>query len=352
MSKKEEKKAKKAEKKANKKPMEINVSTAIINSICAVLCVAIVAVSISVCAGKIAENKIAVAEKLSSGAVSGEVSSDDGSYVDNSGDVATDDTASGDVATDDTVAGDDTAADTGAQDSTDAAGDAQGATDAGSKAPSSVADVLKYYNTATKKAVDKKVLFSKDRMSVEKSYEAGVALKTFKGLVYQFMGVGEENKYTATVTKEDTVDSYHKFLQASSLTAANVKNATCVDNNGVYTITIQLKDGSSSVQGGAVKAAGGTALDKCGIAQGEGDKGYWDHKNAQNVYDAIDDVAGSANISESYSNAVVTAKINAKTGNITSLVVKFDFKFDISNVMGSKGTATGTSTVTMKDFKW
>lgn len=340
-----------------KKPMDAKVVSAIISSISAVLCVAIVAVSISVCAGKVADNKIAVAEKLSSGAVSGDVSGDVSGAVsgDVTGDVAGD--ATGDVAGDATgdVAGDATV-DSGAQDSTDApaGNDAQANTnaDAGSKAPSSVADVLKYYNTATKKAVDKKVLFSKERMSVEKTYEAGVALKTFKGLVYQFMGVGEENKYTATVTKEDTVDSYHKFLQASSLTAANVKNATCVDKNGIYTITIQLKDGSSSVQGGSVKSAGGTALDKCGISQGEGDKNYWDHKNAQNVYDAIDDIAGSANISESYSNAVVTATINSKTGNITSLVVKFNFKYDISNVMGSKGTATGSSTVEMKNFKW
>ncbi len=337
-----------------KKPTDAKVLSAIISSISAVVCVAIVAVSISICAGKVADNKIAVAEKYSAGAVSGEVAGDD-TQTDNSGDVTTDDNT---VAGDDTVADnnastDDTAADNGVQDSTDAPAGDDTQADAGSgKAPSSVADVLNYYNAATKKAVDKKVLFSKDRVAVEKSYKAGLALNAFKDLVYQFMGVGEKNKYTATVVKEDTVDSYHKFLQASKLTPADVKNATCVDNNGVYTITIQLKDGASSVQGGKVKAAGGTALDKSGISQGEGDKSYWDHKNAQNVYDAIDDVAASANISESYSNAVVTATINAKTGNITGMTVKYDFKYEISNVMGSEGTATGASTVVFKDFKW
>lgn len=353
MSKKEEKKAKKAEKKANKKPLEINVKTAIINCVCAVVCVAIVAVSFSVNMQKISDNKLAIAEKAASGTVSGDVSGDDSSYADSSTGDIVDDSTAGDTVADDTTAGD-ASADTDATGSTNAPANSQGAanTDSGSKAPSSVADILKYYNTATKKAVDKKVIFSKERVSVEKSYEAGALLKGFKNLVYQFMGVGEENKYDETVKKEDTVDSYHKFLQASSLTAANVKNATCVEKNGIYTITIQLKDGSSSVQGGSVKSAGGTALDKCGIAQGEGDKDYWDHKNAQNVYDAIDDIAGSANISESYSNAVVTATINSKTGNITGLVVKFDFKYDISNVYGSEGTATGSSTVTMKEFKW
>lgn len=336
-----------------KKPTDAKVLSAIISSISAVVCVAIVAVSISICAGKIADNKVEVAEKYSAGAVSGEVAGDDSS-ADNSGDVVADDNTATDDNTvaDDSTAADDTTADNGAQDSTDAPAGDDAQADADSKAPSSVADILNVYNTATKKAVDKKVLFSKERVAVEKSYKAGVALKTFKSLVYQFMGVGEENKYTATVVKEDTVDSYHKFLQASKLTPADVKNATCVDNNGVYTITIQLKDGSSSVQGGKVKAAGGTALDKCGVSQGEGDKSYWDHKNAQNVYDAIDDVAASANISESYSNAVVTATINAKTGNITGMTVKYDFKYEISNVMGSEGTATGASTVVFKDFKW
>lgn len=351
MSKKEEKKAKKAEKKANKKPSDPKVTSAVISSICAVVCAAIVAVSLTSGIQKIADNKVKVAEIKASAVAGGDVSTGDVVTDPSTGDVVAD-PSTGDVVADPST-GDAPAADPSTGDAPAAdpsTGDAPAAS--GSKAPSSVAEVLSYYNTATKKAVDKKVLFTKDRTSVEKSYEAGLALNAFKSLVYQFMGVGEDNKYNATVTKEDTVDGYHKFLQASSLSAGNVKNATCTDKNGIYTITIQLKDGSSSVQGGSVKSAGGTALDKCGISQGEDDKSYWDHKNAQNVYDAIDDVAASANISESYSNAVVTATIDSKTGNLTNLVVKFDFKFDISNVMGSSGTATGSSTVTMKNFKW
>ena len=34
------------------------------------------------------------------------------------------------------------------------------------------------------------------------------------------------------------------------------------------------------------------------------------------------------------------------------MTVKYDFKYEISNVMGSEGTATGASTVVFKDFKW
>ncbi len=357
MSKKEEKKAKKAAKKANKKPMDASVKSALISSICAVLCVAIVAISLSSGVQKIAEANIKIAENASqSSEVSGDASTDESTYGDTSVDAPVADEPTADDPSVDAPVADEPA--TPGETPTDAPskGEAQtptqGSSSSASKAPSSVADVLSYYNAATKKVVDKKVLFSKERSSVEKSYEAGLALNTFKGLVYQFMGVGEDNKYTHTVTAEDAKDSMHKYFLASKLTASDVKSAKCVDSNGTYTITIALKDGASSVEGGKVIKAGNTPLDKCGISAGENDKDYWDHKNAQNVYSAISSVAEKANIKESYSNATVKAVINAKTGNLTSLTVSFDFKFDISNIMGSKGVATGKSTVVMKGFKW
>ncbi len=354
----------KKEKKANKQPMDVSVKSAIISSISAILCVAIIVVSFAMGIQKISDNSLKIAEAAASNSSSGSSSSTDDSYVDNSGNDAvvdngtsTDDGTSTDAPVDSTTPDDGTSTDAPA-DSTDAQSPTQAtkpsdSTNAstGSKAPSSVADILKYYNTATKKVADKKLAFHKERSSVEKSYEAGIALNTFKSLVYQFMGVGDANKYVADITKDDA-DSYHKYFLASSLTAANVKDAKLVDNNGTYTITINLKDGKSEVKDGNVVSAGGTALDKCGISAGENDKDYWDHKNAQNVYSAISSLAAKANISESYSNAVVKAVINSKTGNLTSLTVSFDFKYDISNVVGSKGLATGASTVTMTGFKW
>ncbi len=359
MSKKEEKKAKKAAKKANKKPMDTSVKSALITAVCAILCVAIVAISLSNGIQKIAETNLKIAENAAQG-VSGDAGTDD-TYSTDSGvstddtyvDSSTDDTnVDVDAVVDDPAANVDTPADTPSQGGTQAPTQSNAQGNTGSKAPSSVADVLSYYNTATKKVVDNKVLFSKERSSVEKSYEAGLALNTFKGLVYQFMGVGDENKYSHTVTADETKDSYHKYFLASKLTASDVKSAKCVDSNGTYTITISLKDGASSVENGSVVKAGNTPLDKCGISAGENDKDYWDHKNAQNVYSAISSVAEKANIKESYSNATLKAVINSKTGNLTSLTVSFDFKFDISNIMGSKGVATGKSTVVMKGFKW
>ena len=60
---------------------------------------------------------------------------------------------------------------------------------------------------------------------------------------------------------------------------------------------------------------------------------------------------GGANISESYSNAVITAVVNASTGNLVSLNAKFDFKFELSSIMNSSGTAVASSVVNMTGFK-
>ena len=60
---------------------------------------------------------------------------------------------------------------------------------------------------------------------------------------------------------------------------------------------------------------------------------------------------GSANISENYSNAVITAVVNASTGNLVSLNAKFNFRFELSSVMGSSGTAVASTVVNMTGFK-
>lgn len=364
-AKKAAKKAAKAEKKANKTPMDVDVKVTLIRCICAIVCVAIVVLSLSNGIGKISDTKLEIAKSVSGESADG-IGGDDGDYTDD-GAVTDDGTATADgeikddpAATDETPAADDTsAADNsssgGATAPSNNSGSSNTASNTGSasKAPSTTAEVLNYYNTATKKVADKKLAFSKERISVEKKYEAGFALKQFKGTVYKFMGVGDDNKFVKNVTKEDA-DSYYKYFQASNLTASDVTSAKCTSSNGTYTITIALKPNSSEVKDGKVVKTGKTPLDKCGISAGEKDKNYWDHKSAENIYSAISQVpgCGSANISESYSGATVKAVIDSNTGNLKSLVVKFDFNYNISNVMGSTGVAQGSSTVNMKNFKW
>lgn len=358
------KKSKKAKK--DKTPMDLETKKTLCKSITAVACVVALCVSIATNTSKISD-AVVNAAKTNGGAASVDAS-DDGMNMGSSadvdasvdmGEVPTD--ASGEeLPTDADVAGDasgdQTATDAGTSSSGNAtSGGASSSTpsktNASSSVPTGVSQIVSYYNTATAKVANKKAPFSKTRSTTEKSYDAGIALKTFKGLVYKFMGVGSDNKFTKSVTSADA-DSYQKYFQASKLTANDVSSATCTKNGSNYTITLKLKNGTSTVTGGKVVSSNNTALDRCGLACGEKDKDYWDHKTAENVNSAIQDIATSANINESYSNAVITAVVNASTGNLVSLKVSFDFKFELSKVMGASANAQASTVVNMTGFKF
>ena len=217
------------------------------------------------------------------------------------------------------------------------------------KAPTDKAEILKLYNDATAKVASKKPAFSKRRQTAEGVYDAGVALKAVKGVVYKFMGIGDENAYVKDVPKND--GDYNHYFQKSSLTTSDIKEASCtLNSDGSYDVTIKVKDGNSYTAGGSGDKYS-APLDKSGISVGQGDKGYWDHKTAQNVYAAISEVASGAVIDEKYSGATIKATID-KDGNLTKMDVTFDLDFNISKVYGSSGHATGTTTVTFKSFKW
>ena len=352
-AKKEAKAAKKENKKANGKASDPEFNGNLVKCIFAVLCVLALCVTTTSNIGKVADAKIAAAEAFVKDAgENGEAADETGA---DTGSTDTDAPAADEQSTEAEAGEDATEASSDAEAAPTEAATEAGKTDGGSasKAPKSTDEVLKAYNSATAKAFNAKVPFTKERDTVEKNYKAGAALNASKSIVYKFMGVGDANKFSKTVTKEDK-DSYHKYLQASKLTPNDVTSATCTEAGGKYTIVIKIKDGTSSVKGGQVVNSNNAPLDRSGLACGADDKDYWDHKPAQNIIAAIDDVPGAAkgDISEKYSNAVINVVINSKTGNIVSLTAKFDFHMDIANVMGSSGVAEASTTVNMKDFKW
>lgn len=217
------------------------------------------------------------------------------------------------------------------------------------KAPTDKTEILKIYNDATAKVMSKKVAFSKRRETKEGSFDAGLVLQGFKGVVYKFMGIGAENVYTQSVAKND--GSYDHYIKKSTLTTGDINDATCkLNDDGSYDITIKVKNGNSYTEGGKNEKYY-APLDKCGISAGQGDKGYWDHKTAQNMYAALSEVADKAVVDEKYSNATVKATID-KDGNLTKLDVTFDIDVNIDKVYGQKGHATGSSVVNFSGFKW
>lgn len=139
------------------------------------------------------------------------------------------------------------------------------------------------------------------------------------------------------------------FSQSFDPRHGDVTAASCKQSGSNYIITINIKNGNSYATKGT--ATCNASLDKSGICVGDKDKGYYDHKRASCIYDAIDEVYGGAKVTESYSGAVVTATIDAATGHFVKLDVKFDITVNIDIGIG-KPTATGTSYVSYSSFKY
>lgn len=215
--------------------------------------------------------------------------------------------------------------------------------------PASTEEIVAYYNTAINKAYDARVGFNKERYTDNETLNAGFLLKTFGDVVYKFMGIGAENRYTMDVTKGQwESDVPHHYLRKSTLSAADVTKATCTADGNLYTITMNVKDGTSK----ASKSESWTKapIDKCGICVGDEDKSYFDHKTAPVMYAAVGEVLSSAVIEESYSNAKIVCVIDAATGNLVSLTVTFDIDVIIDAAGG--GNATGTTHILYKNFKY
>ncbi len=216
-------------------------------------------------------------------------------------------------------------------------------------APETTAEIIALYNKTINDAYAAKVGFNKVRYTDNETLNAGFLLKTFGDLVYSFMGIGEENKYTMDVTKGQwESDVPHHYLRKSTLTEGDVTAAKCTESNGKYTIVLNVKPGTSK----ASKSESWTKapIDKCGICVGDLDKSYFDHKTAPVIYAAVGQVVSGAVIEESYNNAVVKAEIDVATGHLINLSVEFDINVVIDTAGG--GNATGSAHVFYKNFKY
>ena len=217
------------------------------------------------------------------------------------------------------------------------------------KAPESTEEIVAYYNKAVNDAYAAKVGFSKERYTDNEELNAGFLLNTFGDLVYSFMGIGAENKYTMEVKKGQwESDVPHHYLRKSTLSTSDITSATCTENGGKYTIKFNVKPGTSK----ASKSESWTKapIDKCGICVGDLDKSYFDHKTAPVIYAAVGQVVSGAVIEESYDNATIVAVIDAATGHLVSITVEYDMDVVIDVVGG--GNATGTAHILFKNFKY
>ncbi len=218
-------------------------------------------------------------------------------------------------------------------------------------APTDAAEIIAIYNNAVNSAYNAKAGFNKERYTDKEVLNTKGALGALKDLVYKFMGIGADNKYTMDVTKGQwESDVPHHYLRKSTLSAADVTKATCTANGNQYTIVLNVKGGNS--KGSENEKYTNAPIDKCGICVGDADKSYFDHKTGPVIYSAIGGTYASAVIEEKYSNATVKAVVDGATGNLVSLVVEYDIACTMDVGIVGSGNATGTTHIIYKNFKY
>ncbi len=212
----------------------------------------------------------------------------------------------------------------------------------GTTAPSSKADIATYYNNALNKVISSKAGYTKARTTNLGKLEGAEAIMKFQAAadaVNSFLGVGTTN---FTNKKGEA-----KYLSKASLTEKDISSATCTGTD-VYTITINLVNGNSAMPGNTDTSP----LKRSGLYVGTGDKSEYDYKNAENIYSGLNN-SGDASVQavrETTKNAKIVATVDAKTGNMKTLKVTFDWEAgltDVKYIVTLKGEKTGYADTTV-----
>ena len=212
-------------------------------------------------------------------------------------------------------------------------------------------EITDYYNKAINKVISSKAGFKKDRETVLHSLDGGALLKIqlVVDMVHNFLGVG--------TTQWDNTKGKQTNLCKASLTADDIKQATCVNNNGIYTITMTLRGSTNSANSSG--SYDNSPLLRSGVYAGKGDKIAYDYKNSDNIYTAVNGVDNckTDSVAENITNAKIIAVIDSKTGNLQSLTVSWDWSVELTNVKytivgikQAKGNAT--TTVSLYDVRF
>ena len=334
---------------SQKNSSEIKVT--VIRCISIVLCVVLVMVTLSQCITKYSDNNLSIAELLASSG-SGSVTPASDSY----GTDASTDTPSDDIsAPDDTAAPDDSAAGdaSGAADSQSTAQPSQqggsstaapsgSSASSASKVPSTKQEIVNYFNTAINdvKPHAKAITQTMDKDYQSASVELG-SLGAFKGVVNKLVesNMGENPEKigvtATTVAQKNKMFPVENESWASKLTVSDIKSATLTEKNGVYTITIKVVDDALSETTNHGQSHHGRAFS---IVQ------------TQSIYDN----AGAAKslitgLKIGYSNGVIVATVDAKTGHVTH--AKYDYTWSL-HVSAAGGVTVPFGIYQEFDIKW
>lgn len=211
------------------------------------------------------------------------------------------------------------------------------------------AQIIEYFNKSVNNVIDSKAGYTKTRTATLNKLEGAEAImkiKVARDAIYEFLGVGE-NTYINEKGKAE-------YLTKAALTEADVKSCTCKLENGEYTITLDLIDGSSS----APKGTDTSALPRCGILTGKEISPDLDYLSSDNVYNGVNG-SGQAtvgSVSMSNSKIKVTITVDAETGKLKSYDCRWHWEAALTNVKYTlikvSGKGNADSVVSVKNIQW
>ncbi len=216
--------------------------------------------------------------------------------------------------------------------------------------PATTAEIVALYNDSVNKVVDKKAGYKKERTTTIVEMNGGALLKIqlVVDMVNDFLGVG---------TKEyENSKGKAEYLMKASLKETDLKSATCEKIGENYTVTLSLKNGSSSAT--AKSKSDSSALARSGLFTGDVADPNYDYLSSGCVYASISGVKDVSvkSIKATNSNINFVAVIDPE-GKLISLTAAYDWtvemesiKYTIVSVKKADGKAH--TAVELSDFKW
>lgn len=316
----------------------------IIKCIAAIVCVALVMVTLSQCVTKFTDNNLKIAE-LAASSNGGSVSVDSGSYDDGSSYVDTDASVDSDVPADDGSASTDAPADSTGDATADApaADSSSDKASSSSKKPSTKAEIVDYFNKSVNAV--KTSAKTVEQKSVTNYLAGKTTISSGIQSIYKMLGgddwldgmLRDNSQGAATYTGADIKAKFpvEGESYASKLTVNDVTNATCTEKNGVYTIKVTtVADAKSdSIKHGEGHAPKAFNVILPGVVN-------------DNIPSIATSLVGTASMN--YPSSTATITVDAATGHV--LTAEYDLKWTIN--FDKMGIVLPFGTKSIYNIKW
>lgn len=214
-------------------------------------------------------------------------------------------------------------------------------------APSSKEEIVEFYNNAVNKVIDEKTGYTKQRTTTVTELDAGKYTDMAGDIVKDFLGEG--------TTEIKNSKGTAKNLATATLTSSDVQSALCEKTGDTYTVTLTLKDGSSSATKSSKKD--NSPIAKSGLLAGKTVSKEYDYLNSASIYAAVTAEGVKVNsVTSTNTNAKIVAVIDSD-GKMLSLTASFDWavvieKISVTLISIPKANGKAHTAVVISDFKW